>query len=514
MLLSGVVKLGIDQQAQAETHLAKYVARMPENLAVRRLLAGLQLRRGSPRAAVETLMPVADINSTDVISLQLMSSAQLRKGDIDATRATLKRIIALGQAPSAQQAVTLLSILETSDSKIPSEQARLDMAHILDLVRNGEGKNAIKASKDLADAYPDNPIALNLYGMTQLLGEGDEDTARALFEDAIAKDPTYIDAHKNLDRLDIQAADFERLEERLQRRIEDGLDIEGTAIQLARLHVSQKKADQGFAVLSDQAAAQPNSVLLRRALLALAMQQGRADDATKTAEELLSLGDAGNPVAYSAAADHFFNTGDYEAAVFAYTKLNQAKPDQPRLLIALAQSQYRAGDIKGARASLTHIRSLDPTHMIANNSLVDLDLEAEQPDAALDFADELEELAPGQAARLKSKILMQTGKPDQALAVLERALAATPSSILSRELFKLRRGLAMDEDAIAGLRSWIATNPDDIAALDMMGDAHVERGEFEAALPYFERAHQLTLKQSGAIERSELGPPRVGTPWR
>ena len=107
---------------------------------------------------------------------------------------------------------------------------------------------------------------------------------------------------------------------------------------------------------------------------------------------------------------------------------------------------------------------------------------------------------------------MQTGKPDQALAVLERALAATPSSILSRELFKLRRGLAMDEDAIAGLRSWIATNPDDIAALDMMGDAHVERGEFEAALPYFERAHQLTLNNPVLLNdlswvRHELGRP-------
>lgn len=512
MLLSGVVKLGIDQQAQAETHLAKYVARIPDNLAVRRLLAGLQLRRGSPRAAVETLLPVAGVNSTDAISLQLMSSAQLRKGDLDAARSTLRRIIELGQAPSAQQAVTLLSILDTSDEKIPSEQARLDMAHILDLVRNGEGEDARVASQKLADAHPDNPIALNLYGMTQLLGKGNEQTARKLFEDAIAKDPAYLDAYKNLDRLDIQAAAFERLEQRLQRRIKDGLDIEGAAIQLARLHVGQKRPDQGFKVLSDQAVAQPHSILLRRALLALAIQQGRKDETVKIAEELLSLGDAGDPLAYSAVADHFFNTGDYEAAVFAYTKLNQAKPDQPRLLIALAQSQYRAGDIEGARASLLHIRSLEPAHMIANNSLVDLDLEAKKPEAALAFTDELEEIAPGQAARLKSKILMQNGEPDQALAILERALAATPSSILSRELFKLRRGLALEDEAIAGLRSWIATNPDDIAALDMMGDAHVERRELEAALPYFERAHQLTLNNPVLLNdlswvRHELGRP-------
>lgn len=512
MLLSGVVKLGIDQHAQAETLLAKYIARMPRNLAVRRLLAGLQLRRGSPRAAVETLLPVAGPQSSDAISLQLMSSAQLRKGEVDDARLSLKRLTELGQAPSAQQAATLLSILNSPDEKIPSEQARLEMAVILDLVRQGERDEARAASKKLVDVHPDNPIALNIYGMTQLLGDGDEQTARELFEAAIAKDPTYLDAHKNLDRLDIRAAAFERLEERLRRRIEDELDVEGTTLQLARLYLSQKKADESFQILSDQAAALPESILLRQARLALAINQDRKDDANKITEELLSLGDAGNPIAYSTAADHLFNIGDYEAAVFAYTKLNQARPDHPPLLIALAQSQYRAGDVKGARASLTHIRSLQPDHMIANNSLVDLDLKANQIEGALAFTDKIKEIAPGQAARLKSKIFMQTDKPDEALAVLEEALAATPSSLLSRELFKTRRKLAKNDEAIAGLRSWIATNPDDIAALDMMGDAYVEHQQLEAALPYFERAHQLTLNNPVLLNdlswvRHELGRP-------
>ncbi len=512
MLLSGVVKLGIDQQAQAETLLAKYVARRPDNLPVRRLLAGLQLKRGNTRAAVDTLQPVAGTDSADVISLQLMSSAQLRTGEIDDARASLARLAELGQKPSAQQATALLSVLNSGSQRIPSDQAKLDMANILDLIRNGEGDKAQSAAKKLVDSHPQNPIALNLFGMTKLLGTGDEQAARALFEQAISYDPSYLDAHKNLDRLDIQAAEFAGLQERLAQRIEDGLDIEGTSVQLARLHVSQKRPDEGFKVLADQAAAAPTSVMLRRALLALAVQQGRKDQTTKTTEELLALGDAGDPAAYSAAADHFFNTGDFDAAVFAYTKLNQARPDHPRLLIALAQSQYRSGDVKGARASLQHIRSLQPTHIVANNSLVDLDLEVGQIDKAFAFADELKEIAPDQAAHLKSKILRRADKPEEALSVLEQALASKPSPILSRELFKMRRELNRDDEAIAGLKSWIATNPDDVGALDMMGDAHVERRELEAALPYFERAHQLTLNDPVLLNdlswvRHELGRP-------
>ncbi|MGI9450641.1 MAG: XrtA/PEP-CTERM system TPR-repeat protein PrsT [Geminicoccaceae bacterium] len=512
MLLSGVVKLGIDQHAQAETLLAKYVARRPDNLAVRRLLAGLQLKRGNTRAAADTLQPVAGANSTDVISLQLMSSAQLRTGDIDDARVSLNRLAELGQKPSAQQAAALLSVLNSSGERIPSDQAKLVMANILDQIRNGEGEDAKAAAKELVNAHPQNPIALNLLGMTELVNASDEQTARDLFERAISHDPSYIDAHKNLDRLDIQAADFDRLQQRLEQRIKDGLDVEGTGLQLAQLHVSQKRPDQGFKVLADQAAVLPKSVLLRRALLALAVQQERKNEATKVTEELLALGDAGDPVAYSAAGDHFFNAGDFDAAVFAYTKLNQAKPDQPMLLVALAQSQYRAGDIKGARASLLHIRSLQPTHVIANNSLVDLDLESGRIDDALAFSDELKDAAPDQAARLKSKILRQADKPEEALAVLEQALAANPSPVVSHELFRMRRALDRHDEAIAGLKSWIATNPDDVGALDMMGDAHVERRELEAALPYFERAHRLTLNDPVLLNdlswvRHALGRP-------
>ena len=511
-LLSGVVKLGIGQHAQAETLLSKYIARAPENLPVRRLLAGLQLKRGSPRAAIDTLRPVTGSESSDVISLQLKSSAEIQVGNIDGARQTLKQLAGLGQAPAAAQAATLLTVLDSPDDQIPSDEARLEMARVLDLMRNGEGGQAFEAATSLRDQHPDNPIALNLLGLAHLVSGGDEAAARELFERAIDIDPTYLDAHKNIDRLDVRDARFTVLEERLTSRIADGLDAESSALKLARLQLSQNRPDVALATMRDQAAIQPDAVLLRRSLLGLAARRGLGDVVTGTTEELLALGDAGDPIAYSVVGDHFFNAGDYEAAVFAYTKLNQAKPDTPELLIALAQSQYRAGDSGAARASLEHLRSFRPDHFIANNSLVDLDIQADKLDEALAFTEEVSTVAPGQAARLTSKILMQKNEGGQAIAVLEQALAETPSPAISKALFQLRRQLGLEDEAVLGLKSWIATNPDDVAALDLLGDAHVARQELDAALPYFERAHQLTLNDPVLMNdlswvRHELGRP-------
>ena len=169
-------------------------------------------------------------------------------------------------------------------------------------------------------------------------------------------------------------------------------------------------------------------MLAKRIIPCLDVKDGRVVKGV----HFVNLRDAGDPVAYSAAGDHFFNAGDYEAAVFAYTKLNQAKPDTPPLLIALAQSQYRAGDVDAARSTLHHLRAIQPNNFVANNSLVDLDIESGQLDDALAFADQLKSVVPDQAAQLTSKVLMKQNEGGQAIAVLEQALAETPSPAITR----------------------------------------------------------------------------------
>jgi putative PEP-CTERM system TPR-repeat lipoprotein len=513
VLLSGVVKLGIGQAAQAEALLEQYLANVPNNLPVRRMLAGLQLQEDSPRAAADTLAPVVGPESTDLISLQLMSTAEIRMGEVEAARATLNRIAQLGQQPSAQQAGTLLAVLDENNPAIQDADARLEIARILDMVRNGQGEAALAAGEKLAADYPKIPAAINVFGMTQLVnGASGLNAARDLFEQAIALDPSYLDAHRNLDRLDVRDARWSVLEERLRKRIEQDLDAEGSTITLARLLLSRERKSDALDVLRQQATKAPDSAMLRQVLLQLAVQGGDAKEAGRLAGELMAIGDRGQALGYSAAGDYHFAQGDYDAAVDAYTKLSAAEPENTALMVFLAQAQYRAEKPEAARATLERIRAQQPANQVANNSLVDLDLLAGRHDAALAFTEKLKTVAPDQAARLKSKVLMAENKPEEALSTLARSLAGNPSPMIARELFLLRHQLGRQDEAIAGLRSWLATNPDDVGALDMLGDAYVERQELETALGYFERAHQLTLNDPVLLNdlswvRYELGRP-------
>ncbi len=509
-LLAGIVKLGLKQDGQAEALLGKYLARVPANLTIRRLLAALQIRTERPRAAIDTMAAVTGAAAADATNLQLLSSAELRAGETEAAKATLARLVTLGAAPG-KQAAAMLAVLDPKNSKLPAAAGR-ETALVLDQLRSGEGARARDAAKALTERFPSNPIILNLAGLTMIAAGDDEQAAQALFERASTLDPSYPDPQHNLDRLDIRAGRFDALESRLRARLVQGADAETSAVQLAELLNGRERRNEALLLLRQAAAAAPKSIALRQALLIVTSQAGLQPEASAVAQELLALGAAGLPLGYSAAGDYYYRVGDYAAALDSYLKLKSVLPDQPPLLVAIAQTQYRTGDRDAARATLAELRALRPTSPIANNSLVDLDLQAKDYGSALALTEQLQPEAPEQAARLRSKVLLAKNEPAAAEATLVEALARTPSSDLARELFLLRRQLGRHEVAMQGLRSWIAKHPADVAAMDTMGDALVERGDYEAALGVFERANQLALNDPILLNdlswvRHKLGRP-------
>ena len=156
------------------------------------------------------------------------------------------------------------------------------------------------------------------------------------------------------------------------------------------------------------------------------------------------------------------------------------------------------------------------TVSIANNSIVDLHLQAGETEAALDFAKSLEATDAAQSASLQAKVLLGADRAEEAVEVVTKAFQSQPSANMARSLFAVRRQAGLEDEAIDGLRAWLVDNPDDFAGLELLSQALLVKQDYPSAAAMLEQALQLTpnnptvlnnlawlrheLEQAGAID--------------
>src|SRR5437660_3754142 len=81
--LQGATKLALGQYAQAETILAKYLTRVPDDIKAARLIASAALQQRAPARAIEYLKPLVDKGPADAATLSLLGNAYMAAGKPD-----------------------------------------------------------------------------------------------------------------------------------------------------------------------------------------------------------------------------------------------------------------------------------------------------------------------------------------------------------------------------------------------------------------------------------------------
>jgi putative PEP-CTERM system TPR-repeat lipoprotein len=425
-----------------------------------------------------------------VPSLELLSSAQIRAGDLEDAAASTARILRIARGPEKQRAQALLSIIGPDAGGSLPDAARPRAALVLDHLRSGEPDAARTGAEALVEEFPDSPTVLNLLGLI-LLTSGEDDRAQEAFERAAAVDPEFLPAVGNLERMELRAGRVEALEQRLRTRMETGPAEQEAAIRLAQLLVRQERRDEALGLLREQVELQPDATQLRGALAALARESGRQELVLQQAAELMRLGEAGDPVAYQAAGSLYLTEQKLDEAAEAFRRWGEALPDEPQPKVALARTHYLQGRPEEAEVLVEQLRERFPASVFVNNSLVDLALERGETEAALEVGTRLRPTAPELSALLRAKVLFRDGRGEEAATVLAEAMAETPSSDLARELFLMRMRLSQQEQAIVALTGWLADHPDDTGNLQLLSATHITRGEYMPALVQLERALQL-----------------------
>jgi tetratricopeptide (TPR) repeat protein len=220
--------------------------------------------------------------------------------------------------------------------------------------------------------------------------------------------------------------------------------------------------------------------------------------------------------------------GDYAQAASRYRRALALRPDDAEIHCNLSNALRRLGQLDEAVASARRAVALAPGLSMAHNNL----------GLALAALGQLAEAAASlrQAVQLNArfveavdnlgKVLRDLGDSREALACYRRAVALDPqradthchlgealceSGELAEAVASFRRALAQRTDhaqahlglaaalrlqneadgALASCRAALSLEPDSAAALTLLGDLHVDRGEFAQAQELFERARAV-----------------------
>lgn len=220
--------------------------------------------------------------------------------------------------------------------------------------------------------------------------------------------------------------------------------------------------------------------------------------------------------------------GEYEQAAACYRQALELSADDPEIHCNLANVLRRLGRLEEAVASAQRAVALDPRLSVAHNNLgLALAALGRHREAVASFrrAVQLNSHFP-EALRNLANVLHDTGEYEEAVSLHRTALGLDPQSAdghcqLGNALSELgrvveattsfRRALELQPEhahallglatalrlqwraaeAEASIRAVLAAHPDDIEALCLLGDLHVDRGDFTQAQELFQRAQAL-----------------------
>lgn len=502
--LRGAIAYAQGNLEQAAANLSGFVAAVPDNVNGRRLLGSTMIRQGRFDDAVRTLQPLADAPQADAAALSLVATARMGSGDyaraielfqkaagLDPKNSLYRTQLAVARLAAGQNAdaVKDLQTAVKEDPEAKRPQLLLVRYHLFN--RNHDA--ALKVIGDMLRANPKDPVALNLKGVAYR-AKNNVAEARGAFQAALAASPDYLPASQNLARLDVQGKDYAAAEGRFRDVLARDAKNETAMIELSRLALTRKKRDEAIKLLEKAQAENPKSSAAGLRLIEVHLRGGDIVKALATASAL-DRRVPNRPEVVEALGRTQMLAGDALSAVSTYTRLTGLAKDNANVYFALGRAQLQSGDAPGARQSYQRALKIDPKLVPAVLELVNLEINSERYQAAMELATALRkgqpELPIGDL--LVGHVLARTGKTDQAVEAFRAAEKKINSADSALRLYYGYADLKRRADGFRVLEAWLATTPGDQQIRRVLASAYLSAGEMPKAIAH----HQKLKEQDG-----------------
>jgi tetratricopeptide (TPR) repeat protein len=258
----------------------------------------------------------------------------------------------------------------------------------------------------------------------------------------------------------------------------------------------EKAAQQLRRVIQEQPSASA-SLLLGIAYV----RMGQDDLARAELVQALQLDDT-NYVARSELASLYLRSGNRQLAAQEAEKALQQRPNDPKMLLTLADSQIGLGLQAEALETLEKLRGADWDSVGSPGRMrlawAGMYQNLGRMDTATALIQEILDASPGDPAALRQlrNLYVVTGRPRDALEPLNRGIELAPDSA---ELYELRGELYLGfrqadgtllfgDEAEKDFRTAVEKDPTRAAAHQLLGQLHERRGETDAAMQSYREA--------------------------
>jgi putative PEP-CTERM system TPR-repeat lipoprotein len=518
----------------AENLLNQAIKLAPEDLALRRQFAGLQLQRRAPAKTLETLRPLLDSGKADAETLLLAGKAQLMQGNFEGADQAFGAAAKLRpDDPKTSAALALTAIARDGAAGGGATRAKADAALnqlrdiaakdvdgsgydlmlINALARRGDLSAALAAVDRLAPKMKGSPVPDGLRGRIQLARK-DVAAAQAAFDAALKADAGYLPAVLGLVAIDTQAGRNEAAIKRLEGFIASQEHSPQARLALAELLLqTQAPPERVTEVLAAAVRAEPTEPGLRLALIDQKLRLGDTAGAAQAAQEA-SAALPQNPDLLERLARTQLASGDKGQAGKTYTQLTALSPSRATGWLGLAQLRVVEQDYAGAEREVRRALEAEPASVAAQRLLIQLAARQGRVDEALAALRERQKKHPQEAYALIAEADIEAGRQhfDAAIAALRKATLLRQPHDAAPRLFALLLAAKKRDEALAFETQWQAAHPQDGAFAVAAADVTLARGDLDGALTRYEARRKrspdaIGFINNGAWLRSKAGKP-------
>ena len=493
--LSAGVKFSLNDLDQAEKLITEYLAINADFPPALGVLGGVQLRRGQVLRAIETLERATELDQTNLGALVLLGQAYMIVGRFQEAEVVLENARTIDPSNvnlKTQTAITKLGLGQQEEGlanleALLSEGENVDkigFALVMTHLREGKYDKAMKVVDKLEASMPGDPLPGFYRGNVHRL-KGEMTEALQAYEKVSQEYPDYLPAKVNAATLLMDEGDLPAARQRMEKLFEDHPDRAELLRYLSRIAELQANELQAIAYLRQAVELDDKQPQHQLDLVQLLLRLNKPKEGLTAAKTLVqAFPDL--PQSTQAWAQAAMAQGDTSEAVLAMRQLVRQAPENAIVQYNFGIVLKRHQDLRGAKEAFERALELNPDLRVAHRAMVDLVLELEGLEQALELAQQYGKGDSPESLGLSTADLMaRAGKYKEALPLYAEMLERDPNPVVVGRYYNTLMADGRPDEAIKWLQDWVASHGSDTESKMLLALGLLQRGKMDEAAAHY-----------------------------